>query len=389
MNTEGEGGVTIKEICPEETSEKIKEDNVPETHCHICNKEFRRHSALIGHIQTHFDDENEFECDICEKSFKTKFNLQKHRVIHLRSNITYRCEKCNFTTKGKEQMAMHKVICMKPYILHKCRSCNFETSSVKLRDEHLKMHSLQKTQSILYKCRICKYETKDVIAKNDHLKKHTIYKCRKCPFETRNENSKTSHETTVHPPSKCPPLESYKCKICSKKFSGLITLFEHRKLHSGVKCKKCGEIVSDKPDMSFLRFSHDKEPSDVCLACGSSLSVNSLFDTHENIRKEKLSCKCGICGKQFVVPSQLFVHKKERHPRETGGLQAKISTIRNQYAKRNCMCRICGTYFSGIVEYTKHKLCHFKKDENLFSCKVCGSNFKEVFDFVKHRKTHF
>ncbi|KAJ9595455.1 hypothetical protein L9F63_013366 [Diploptera punctata] len=383
-----ESGVIIEKIYPDQEADKSKEENVPETHCHICNKEFRRHSALIGHIQSHFTDERDFDCDICNKCFKTKSHLQRHREIHFRKEIIYNCDDCSYSTKFKEKFNKHRISCLKSYILYKCLSCKFETKDCKVRDEHLKVHELQKSGNFLYKCRLCGFKTKDVITKNNHMKIHTIYKCRRCQYVTKFENSKSIHEATAHLPIKISPVKNYQCETCSENFTDPIKFFEHKKVHSKVECKECGAFLNNKSNMLFHRLSHVGESSNVCNVCGSSFSMQTIYDIHENFHKEKLNSKCEICGKQFVKPSQLFLHYKERHTRTVENLQAKVSIIRKQYGKSSYVCTICGVQCSGIVEYTRHKLSHIKKNDETFNCSICNVSFKNVLELIKHRKTH-
>ncbi|PSN32472.1 hypothetical protein C0J52_23166 [Blattella germanica] len=365
----------------------------PETHCHICNKEFRRHSALIGHLKSHFDDEKEFECDICKKTFKAKLYFQKHREMHFKSS--FKCENCDFTTTVKSDRYLHKLFCKLSDVLYKCRLCNFETNSLTAKEEHKKMHELQKNKDILYKCRLCDFQTKDVKLKNDHLNIHAtaekpsvIYKCCKCSFETKNEREKKLHEETAHTSSATVAFRNFQCGMCPEKFSDVKAFFEHRKVHKKSECTECKKLLGNKRHMLFHRLSDVGEFSQVCPSCGSVFTMRSMFELHENFHKKKLSCNCDICGKQFMLPSQMFIHKKECHTIENACLQAEVANIRNQIVKQTHTCKFCGQKFKGIVVYKKHMISHWQKKEMGMKCNICGVHCNSVSELIAHRKTH-
>jgi hypothetical protein len=292
------------------------------------------------------DDEN-FKCDICSKKIKTKNGFKKHRDNHFKRTF-------------------------------ECHSCNYNTMCENEKNYHLKMHELSgykrsyvnKKQGILYKCCVCNYQTRDINAKNDHLKEHSL---------RDREMAVTVYKTKT--------LNAVlQCDICFKKFSKLRDFLAHRKIHSELECKECGKLLSKKSHMLFHRLSHAAKFSNIFHACGSEFSMHSMLEVRESVHNEKVTCKCNVCAKEFVLPSQMFAHQKGHCVHRN--VLDEAANLKLHYAKEGYLCRQCGKNHEDVTEYAKHMMIHWKSTEYRLKCSICEYIFQTAGQLVSHRKTH-
>ncbi|KAK3587939.1 hypothetical protein CHS0354_014454 [Potamilus streckersoni] len=139
--------------------------------------------------------------------------------------------------------------------------------------------------------------------------------------------------------------KSHKCKVCSRRFSEISDLEQHKKYHKDFSTYRC--------DICDRRFSTKRE-----------------MDEHRIYHKDFRLCQCCIfCGSIFSTINEMEKHKKNHNDFHL-------------YPS----CRICGAIFSTMNEMETHKSHH--QDLSHQKCDICDKRFYTMSELEQHNRHH-
>lgn len=275
--------------------------------CKHCSKIFSLQDQLEMHLRYH-SDQFKYKCSFCEKGYISEMSYQDHmKRIHKiieRIENRYQCKYCSmvFTNINQYHSHLRNKHNEIEDLGFKCKHCERKFETYYLLKGHLRYHS----GDYEYFCRHCEIgysgrmaalsfkkhmmqthnEAVNVKSKlactqcnpikefkrtddlERHLRFHTgdyIYACKKCETTFTNSSCgqvsyrnhmKTVHDETVHIDIE----DKYKCKECSKSYSGTVDFKLHKNYHSGryrFACTYCELGYSTKMKTKFI--SHMKK----------------------------------------------------------------------------------------------------------------------------------
>lgn len=213
------GGKYPCRICPYVASSKGLQNAHERIHskcfqCETCDQKFsanqglKRHQKVLKHGMHITDPDENFDCEICNTSYGLLQNLKHHiKLVHTAKSI--RCHICSKNFKNKMNLQHHLTIHDKV----PCPYCQKVFAKVKL---------------------------------NRHLRRHTtMFECDLCSRKCVEKNGLRNHIETFHPKGKI-----FGCEYrCSEKFSTIHDLFDHNRVHVGLKqwrCFKCNYSATRK-----------------------------------------------------------------------------------------------------------------------------------------------
>ena len=306
--------------------------------CGICHEVFVFGSQLKRHMKIHpeqtaLPDEHAFLCSICGKGFIKIVDLQSHQSIHSCEEV-HQCNIC-----------MKKFASVPALRRHRNSNCEAETKKVVTVDRDL---------SFKNKCNECGESFTKKADYSDHLRSHL-------------------------------GIAAYKCGVCNQEFTFSSELYKHRKTHAGV-------VVKDHPNSS-KEIKSSGDPVDnifKCAICDRSFSKlgnlerhQSIHDVGKTVTKKRghtglRPYRCGVCGEEYEVCSQLKKHF-ENHPKEE--VQAAGENNKNMY-----LCGICYQDFQTLDKLQSHQFIHRSAQPN--QCEVCGKSFASIYYLKSHVKRH-
>lgn len=170
-------------------------------------------------------DQKYFRCSKCMNRYTTQTALDHHLSI---STHNYPCTECNKVFMCERYLRRH--LNTHTTIQHVCTFCDkqFKTAA------YLKMHSIVHTGEKPFRCNLCDaaFNRRDKL--NRHKLTHETTKKFKCPFKhthigcTKEFNRPDKLKAHVLTHSGVKP---HTCDLCSRTFSRLSRLREHKKLH--------------------------------------------------------------------------------------------------------------------------------------------------------------
>lgn len=203
-------------------TEEIFRNDKPFT-CNICGGKFSRYSSLWSHKKLHSGEKN-YKCDQCSSSFAKAVYLKNHMRIHsgeVRFMVNYASVNNRWWTLSSETLSMQ-------HLRHDFQSVS--TSQKPWKDSHW----VRLTSSAVVH---------------------------------RNSPYNFSHSE-----------KPYVCQICDKGFARHATLWNHRRIHTGL-------VVVDRlvtKITKILNFSRSEKPYK-CERCSSAFSQAAHLKNHEKV----------------------------------------------------------------------------------------------------------
>lgn len=264
--------------------------------CGICGKSFDFRNSFKEHLRIHQCGPTPkfFECDVCgRKASKFKNLIDHFRYKHTRK---IKCEICNKMIRRNYRIA------------------------------HMKRHNNERN----FKCTICDRAFVMAGDLTTHLKLHSV--------------------APIKNPSTKKFVEPKTCGVCGQKFIGISSYERHIQSHgttpSLYECDICGRKVKEKKNLlSHMLYRHSGMPKlkQPCQICGKVFNRKylKLHVRKHNISNQKPSHICPICGRQFLVSSDLSAHIRQH----------------NRTAEAS-PCSICGKTFASAASLADHNRVH-------------------------------
>ncbi|VVC33023.1 Zinc finger C2H2-type [Cinara cedri] len=212
---------------------------------------------------------------------------------------------------------------------------------------HKKPHLRNKS----YTCNICRITFNSKSDLISHIMKYLqkIHICIMCnkPFTQANA-IKCQIKTDIEK----------RCKVCKKSLTQLISLKQHKLIHTGekpYKCNECRKSFRDKSGFTKHLKTHTGEKPFKCNVCAISFSQSSSLKVHKLIHTDEKPHKCNECKKSFRLKSHL------------------TSYIWIRDSEKYFKCNFCEKSFCHLNSLKRHKLNH--TGEKPFKCNVFVKSF--------------
>ena len=330
--------------------------------CLICNEAFTHHSDFYTHLATHsLNDHEALKCNLCDEYFSDSASLISHLFEH------------------------HKKIT--------CDICGKKFLTVSTFKVHKKFHLEQ------FPCQVCNRVLRTANKLKQHMNRHTgekPYECEVCHMMLSSVSALRNHQRRVHRKA------GVKCLICGKAFKTPFAKNSHYLEHSAEErnhhsivvkmftCEICGKTMRDEYRGKHLERHKDRS-SCVCEICGKEFAYKSTLTAHQVVHSGTKPYTCGICGKGFAHKPSLYTHKavhKEDRPYACFcGKTYKLKTLLKKHETLHTRdapykCNVCDKRFNIRASYLGHMRTHSK--EKPFSCRVCGARFNQIANMSRH-----
>lgn len=113
----------------------------------------------------------------------------------------------------------------------------------------------------------------------------------------------------------------FKCEVCDKMFKRREHLYQHTKLHSGLRpfnCVHCPKTFSRKEHLMRHLTSHSGVKDFSCDVCSKKFSRPDNLKKHKKTHQKSGPFICEICQKNFVIKHYYLAHKLQHHESEPG-----------------------------------------------------------------------
>lgn len=296
-------------------SVSMHESSSKKYRCHYkdCLKQFKRHSRLLEHLNTHLEV-RPYRCNFCEKSYSRADHLKRHLISHSANKRPFLCEICNTGFSSKSHLKRHKdrVDCSKKF------------SRQGIKDEVISKGSERPANNI--KSRPSRLLTKfacsypgcslffpSISALDKHIEATHGFVCNLCEKIFKNKKSLRQHFRTCHTKKAV-----FLCTLCLRKFSSKSNLSQHMKTaHSGTSdtniCDKCKSVFSTKgsltrhlkngvcdPDSKKPRDDSEIRQFDIVDAVTGNIPSRNQQIRENGISDEKyLFCPIPLCKSKF------------------------------------------------------------------------------------------
>lgn len=388
-----------------------KKEHDSKLQCHICDppKFFDSGKQWSPHMRIHKRKKEGYECDKCHKRFLLKLNYQAHVDDYFKGDMC--CRLC----EDRQIFTHRSAFCEHLKKVHNCYNfpcpfCDglkdFDTEA-KLQQHMSQVHWANKR----FWCLFCKERFETLEEKHAHPKScsqrapESHISCSLCEKKFARKHSLLYHMRTTHRL----PQATYVCHLCGETFPNNSHYQFHLQNHElgprPYECHHCGRKFQAKKTIAFhiLRFHYPRDLCTIrCDQCDDRFATQELLNRHMVQHKEKIRCKCDICGKILVTKSALVQHKKRQHTIEGQSMkfrcdQCDFTTTKDFYLKKHKIthlsdaekpyqCRFCGKGFLNKNIGTRHEWAH--TDTRPYTCDVCGKNFRHHTDLKSHRRLH-
>nr|XP_014092298.1 transcription factor grauzone [Bactrocera oleae]XP_036224803.1 transcription factor grauzone [Bactrocera oleae] len=275
-----------------------------------CGKKLYSRGVLVDHIHVHNNSEY-FKCQLCGKVVCDRSSLASHlQYSHSKDRTIYRCKICSKGFYRPKVLARH-------YFIHapeekrnvKCTQCEKTFCNQYTMKQHLNLSHLNLYAKI---CDICGKSLNG----NENFQRH------------QEEHAGVQQ-----------PLE--KCKICNVEVKSKYNLARHMKLMHTEKyqtpqtCPVCSKVSPTlRAHKRHMKYEHSGE-SHVCNVCDKAFKLAYSLKEHMTTHTGEILYTCTFCPKTFNSRSNMYTHRKQKHPKEWTEKCAKqiISTRMVQQAQ--------------------------------------------------------
>ncbi|XP_012266461.2 zinc finger protein 845-like isoform X1 [Athalia rosae] len=157
------------------------------------------------------------------------------------------------------------------------------------------------------------------------------------------------------------------CTVCDFMAKSAMGLKAHKKMHrtdkkqisQAVKCQHCNEKFETITEVrKHQRLAHVTfgAKNSLCEYCGVLKAQKALRDhvlKQHTVESEIEKQECDVCGKSFISPTSLYLHKK-------------IHTLGEKH-----LCDLCGKSFKQRIALRRHYMLHFPRAPPKFKCNIC------------------
>ena len=276
--------------------------------CNICDKGFKRTSALLTHIRGVHAPSSDHKCPICDKTFRAKLYLDRHvKLVHYRQHKNYKCNVCQKEFTSISGMSYHRKT-HKPRKGLKCPRCSRVYMCKSTLNSHMKMHA----DGNGYPCRVCGSLFLSIYSLKKHQVIHTRHPTIHC------DTCDQDIPTRLYGGHLLKHKEFIPCDHCNEKFQFYPQLVEHERLqHAEVRpfiCPTCNK--SFRTQKSLIIHERTHAPSYHCDVCPRAFISERFLEKHVErlhlARQQPHTCQ--ICNKSFIRKHHYENHLERHEP---------------------------------------------------------------------------
>ena len=185
------------------------------------------------------------------------------------------------------------------------------------------------------------------------------------------ENKSQGHSRTSpgSQPQAKPAQERHICKICKFIFDSLDTLRQHMETHS-LQCEKCSFRTQTNQQMTSHIQNNHKEITFQCEKCSFRSETNQQMLSHtQNNHKEPIPMKCSFCPATFIEKKNIYAHRQQYHKSYKACINIPNCSFKelcsfnhNPITEGAFICYQCGEEYMIISDLMMHKKNAHKKE---------------------------
>nr|XP_057933867.1 zinc finger protein 420-like isoform X2 [Doryrhamphus excisus] len=300
-------GEFFKSLLAQRSHMSVHMDN-GEFVCSECGRKFAWKSALVRHLKTHGEGDNEkdehsHKCTHCELSFSCASYLNKHLQTHQKERA-HSCN-CGKSFAYRAALTAHQRIHQKdrPHVCTQCGKGFLYKGGLL---NHMKIHS----EEMPFMCSYCGKCFKRERNMKKHERCHTrenVFSCSQCDKSFVYKATLTRHELT-HSGER-----PYLCSDCGKGFFSHAELLKHERFHTGHKpfqCPHCEKRFTQSCYLTIhLRYHTGARPYS-CIECDKSFLSANRLKRHKQTHTGEKPYACVECGKGFRQSYHLKMHQR-------------------------------------------------------------------------------
>ncbi|XP_005101831.1 zinc finger protein 62 homolog [Aplysia californica] len=369
--------------------------------CGLCDGKFHKTHELEGHVEESHSKKTEqntpdetiksYSCGVCQKTFPLESALERHRKTHV-ENKPYQCE-CGASFAKITLLVVHKLthvegvphnadthdtmkLAGKPSNessrpgdstpsappVQKNRAQNKKSSK--------RCQSKKNVDAIAEKLRKVEAPSKASVPVDLNMEAHTSASSTTAEFVASGSRSPVSEDLEDGEVSGANTGESFGCE-CGARFSKIIHLEMHKKIHTGelpYQCGHCGERFVSIETLNFHKELHVTTGNTyACDMCGKVFSCRRYLTKHRKRHEGKEVHKCDICFRGFVNWYELETHKKDHNEDETtypidipvenfSEDLAPVEAKGKKRGKRAHHCDMCNAKFKNRRKLEEHQM---------------------------------
>ncbi|XP_011211823.2 gastrula zinc finger protein XlCGF26.1 isoform X2 [Bactrocera dorsalis] len=346
--------------------------------CEVCEFEAKCFKALKAHYKRLHNSNGYVVC--CEKRFYKRCMLLDHINVH-RNPTYFSCTDCNMNFADRMCLRNHMLLKhpQATELPHACAICGARFAKVRFLKKHARRHMNNAAQDAeQQQCAICAKSFANAVRLQEHMKrthgKSKLFVCKHCGHEVSGKQRYVRHlaqhgaqfESTsakrrgqgvqctecdkwlvnkstlrLHMIRHTDPTSVYACPLCDTKEATRVALNEHKRLCHGI----------------------EQQPH-VCQVCARNFSTTRRLREHMATHTGEDIYTCNYCDKRFKFSSNLYTHRKWKHPTEWAQDQSG----------KELESHVC----------QEHMTTH--TGEDLYTCNYCDKRFKNNSSLYTHRK---
>jgi len=184
---------------------------------------------------------------------------------------------------------------------------------------HFKIHSpsmwprIEIIKTPMKKCDHCSYTCREMAQLSAHSKTHVQkrFPCLSCKRIFASEKLLKKHSC----------ISKRQCHICQHIFSDSTRLKYHMKTHTGsaklYECENCSKTFTELRSLKEHKVIHDPSQRFICQYCQKSFAQRNHLRYHlaskHGVCDGETSHDCNVCKKKFAFSFQLKKHKIQVH----------------------------------------------------------------------------
>lgn len=360
--------------------------------CRLCLITFSHEYQLLHHFIKLHPNRKAHKCPICEVESPLFAQLKEHMKEHGIGIGIYNCDNCSKTYRSEKKMKSHNIRCKGVYAEQlqgsktvqdggDCKKCGKKLQTkYGYRRHKIFCKGKKKTNTVNTKT--------DEPSAGNETKLAEIEETVDSPPSVDSEEEAPLHIDLGEEESEKiktrlvvePPMDSFPCRLCDKKFQyerGIVMHFKSdHPGHKPLVCHICKMQLANK--LKEHLKTHGIGEEFICELCGKRFNQKFLSKIHE-MWHQGIEYKCSNCKQKFLNKEKMDMHVKENR-------------CSNRQSLMRLPCDICGKSYRSKFGLSKHYITHTPKElrpiKNRMNCEFCGKWFDTKNGLQRHRMIH-
>lgn len=298
--------------------------------CQVCKFEAKCFKVLSAHYKQLHNSNGYVVC--CQKRLYKRGMLLDHINVH-RNPAYFSCINCamNFADRlclRNHMLLKHQQATELPHV---CAICGARFAKVRFLQQHARKHMNNAAQDAeQQQCALCAKSFVNAARLQEHMKRihdnSKLFVCKHCGHEVSGKQCYVrhlaQHGAQLESSSAQRRGESVQCTECDKWLAHKSSLRLHMQRHtdknSVYACQLCGTKEATRVALNeHKRLCHGIEQQQhVCQVCARNFNTTRRLREHMTTHTGAHLYSCNYCEKRFKCSSNLYAHRKWKHPTE-------------------------------------------------------------------------